>query len=83
VQRLWREEGLRVPQKARKRRHGQSTGTGGARRRAQRPGEVWTLDFQFDATNDGRQLKSLNVIDAHTHQALATEVARSCDADGV
>jgi putative transposase len=87
VQRLWREEGLRVPQKTRKRRRGQSTdiegGGEGARRRAQRPGEVWALDFQFDATNDGRQLKCLNVIDEHTRQALATEVARSCDADGL
>jgi putative transposase len=83
VQRLWREEGLRVPQKARKRRRGQSTGTGGARRRAQHPGEVWALDFQFDATNDGRQLKCLNVIDEHTRQALATGVSRSCDADGI
>jgi putative transposase len=83
VQRLWREEGLRVPQKARKRRRGQSTGTGGARRRSQRPGEVWAIDFQFDATNDGRQLKSLNIVDEYTRQALATEVSRSCDADGL
>jgi len=83
VQRLWRQEGLRVPQKARKRRRGQSTDTGGARRRAQHPREVWAIDFQFDATNDGRQLKSLNIVDEHTRQALATEVSRACDADGL
>lgn len=83
VQRLWRQEGLRVPRKARKRRRGTSTDTEGARRRAQRPGEIWAIDFQFDATNDGRQLKSLNIIDEHTRQALATEVSRSCDADGL
>lgn len=53
------------------------------RRRASRPGEVWALDFQFDATNDGRQLKCLNIVDEFTRQALASEVARSCDADGV
>ncbi len=70
-------------QKARKRRRGQSTDTGGAPRRAAHPGEVWAIDFQFDATNDGRQLKSLNIVDEHTRQALATEVARSCDADGL
>jgi putative transposase len=83
VQRLWREEGLRVPQKARKRRRGASTDSQGARRRAQHPGEVWAIDFQFDATNDGRQLKCLNIVDEHTRQALATEVSRSCDADGL
>jgi putative transposase len=83
VQRLWREEGLRVPQKTRKRRRGHSSDRNGARRRAVRPREVWAIDFQFDATNDARQLKSLNVVDEFTRQALATEVARSCDADGV
>jgi putative transposase len=83
VQRLWRQEGLRVPQKARKRRRGHSSEQGGARRRAARPREVWALDFQFDATNDGRQLKCLNVVDEFTRQALASEVSRSCDADGV
>jgi putative transposase len=82
VQRLWREEGLRVPQKARKRRRGHSSDPDGARRRAVRPREVWAIDFQFDATNDGRQLKSLNIVDEFTRQALATHVARSCDADG-
>src|SRR5579875_2852414 len=83
VQRLWREEGLRVPQKARKRRRGHSSDPHGGRRRAVRPGEVWAIDFQFDATNDGRQIKCLNVVDEFTRQALATEVSRSCDADGV
>jgi putative transposase len=83
VQRLWREEGLRVPQTARKRRRGTSTDPHGVRRRAVRPGEVWAIDFQFDATNDARQLKSLNIVDEFTRQALATDVARSCDADGV
>src|SRR5207245_6421837 len=83
VQRLWREEGLRVPQTTRKRRRGHSSDPDGARRRAVRPGEVWAIDFQFDATNDGRQLKSLNIVDEFIRQALATHVARSCDADGV
>lgn len=83
VQRLWRQEGLRVPQKARKRRRGHSSEQDGARRRASRPREVWALDFQFDATNDGRQLKCLNVLDEFTRQALASEVCRSCDADGI
>lgn len=83
VQRLWRQEGLRVPQKARKRRRGHSSEQGGARRRASRPREVWAIDFQFDATNDGRQLKCLNVVDEFTRQALASEVSRSCDADGI
>jgi hypothetical protein len=33
------------------------------RHRAQHPHQVWAMDFQFDATADGRRLKFLKVID--------------------
>jgi transposase InsO family protein len=53
VQRIWREEGLRVPQRRRKRqRLGYST-VPASRLRAERPDHVWALDFQFDQTADG------------------------------
>jgi putative transposase len=81
IQRLWREEGLRVPQRKRKRyRLGEST-LPGARLRAERPNHVWALDFQFDTTSDGRTLKLLHVVDEYTREALAIRVARSIDAD--
>ena len=48
-----------------------------------RPNVVWAMDFQFDTTADGRQLKMLNVIDEFTREALAIEVDRSIDADHV
>ena len=81
IQRLWREEGLRVPRRRRKRyRLGAST-TPAARLRAQRPDHVWALDFQFDTTSDGRVLKLLHVVDEHTREALAIQVERRIDAD--
>jgi putative transposase len=81
IQRLWREEGLRVPQRKRKRhRVGDST-VPAKRLRAERPNHVWALDFQFDTTTDGRTLKLLHVVDEHTREALAIRVARSIDAD--
>jgi putative transposase len=81
IQRLWREEGLRVPQRKRKRlRLGEST-VPAVRLRAERPNHVWALDFQFDTTTDGRTLKLLHVVDEHTREALAIRVARSIDAD--
>ena len=81
IQRLWREEGLRVPARRRKRqRLGVST-TLAARLRAQRPDQVWALDFQFDTTSDGRILKLLHVVDEHTREALAVQVERRIDAD--
>ena len=74
VQRLWREEGLRVPQRRRKRqRLGDST-VPADRLRAERPDHVWALDFQFDQTADGRILKLLHVVDEFTREALADEL---------
>jgi putative transposase len=81
VQRLWREEGLRVPARRRKRqRLGDST-VPADRLRAERPGHVWALDFQFDQTADGRVLKLLHVVDEFTREALEILVARRIDAD--
>jgi len=81
VQRLWREEGLRVPRRARKRqRLGEST-VPADRLRAERRDQVWTIDFQFDQTADGRILKLLHVIDEYTREALAIGCERRIDAD--
>jgi putative transposase len=83
VQRLWREESLRVPQKRRKRqRRGDST-VPGDRLRAQRPDHVWAFDFQFDVTDDGRAVKLLYVVDEFTREALAMEAERRIDGDKV
>ena len=69
VQRLWREEGLRVPQRKRKRRRlGEST-VPAERLRAERPNHVWAFDFQFDQIADGRALKLLNIVDEFTRGA--------------
>jgi putative transposase len=82
IQRIWREEGLRVPVRRRKRRRLGVSNLAGALR-AVRPNQVWALDFQFDVTSDGRILKLLHVVDEHTREALAIEVARRIDADRV
>ena len=81
VQRLWREEGLRRPVRTRKRRRVGLETT--ERLRAERPNQVWALDFQFDETTDRRQIKSLHVVDEHTREALAMRVARTCTSDQV
>jgi putative transposase len=81
TQRLWREEGLRVPGRRRKRlRLGDST-VPAERLRAERPDHVWALDYQFDQTADGRILKLLHVVDEFTREALAIECRRRIDAD--
>ena len=83
VQRLWREEGLRVPLKRRKRQRLGDSAQPARRLRAERPNHVWALDFQFDQTADGRVLKLLNIVDEHTREALAIVAARRINADTI
>ena len=82
IRRLWRDEGLRVPQRRRKKR---LTGIGVAVGAMSpiAPNVIWAMDFQFDTTADGHTLKMLNVIDEFTREALAINVDRCIDADGV
>ncbi len=81
VQRLWREEGLRVPKRRRKRqRLGDST-TPADRLTATHPDHVWALDYQFDVTASGRLIKILHVVDEFTRESLSDLVAHSIDAD--
>ena len=82
IQRLWRDEGLKVPyRKRRKRLTGIGVPIGAMVPIA--PDVIWALDFQFDQTADGRTIKLLNVIDEFTREALCIEVDRSIDADKV
>lgn len=81
VQRIWREEGLKVTRKARKRARVGESATDPKRLEATRPDHVWALDFQHDETADGRQLRLLNVVDEFTREVLAIEVDRSLTAD--
>ena len=80
VQRVWREEGLRVPQRPRKRRRPADQPDRSALR-ASGPDEVWAVDFQHDMTADGRPIRLANVIDEHTREALIMHADRSISAD--
>jgi putative transposase len=79
IQRLWRDQGLRVPQRRRRKRLGTRTAPGMPT--ADAPNRVWAVDFQFDATTDGRPIKIVSIIDEHTRECLGRLVARSITAD--
>jgi len=81
TQRLWREEGLRVPARRRKRQRLGASTVPADRLAAERPDQVWALDFQFDQTADGRTLKLLHVVDEFTREALAIKCRRRIDSD--
>ena len=81
VQRLWREEGLRVPPRRHKRRRLGLSTTPADRLSATHPDHVWALDYQFDVTSMGRTIKILHVTDEFTRESLSDLVAYSIDAD--
>jgi putative transposase len=45
--------------------------------------EVWSMDFVFDRTAEGRVLKRLTVVDDVTHEAVVIEVERAISDMGV
>jgi putative transposase len=78
VQRLWRDERLRLPPKTRRRRRSRRMPGHVA---AARPDQVWAIDFLVDQTADGSPLKILTVTDEQTREAIATPAARRMGAD--
>ena len=74
VERLYREAKLQVRRRKRKKV------PVGERQPLQRPtaaNQVWSMDFVFDRTADGRVLKCLTIVDDATHEAVAIEVERA------
>ena len=80
VERIWRREGLKVPEKQPKRGRLWLADGSCIRLRAERPDHVWSYDFVEDRTHDGRKYRMLNVIDEFTHECLAIRVARKLKA---
>ena len=75
VHRLWRRQGLCVPpRRSRKRIRGTATPR---QLEAQRPHQVWCLDFLQENTLSGSKLRLLCVSDEFTRQSLAIEVGKS------
>lgn len=83
VHRLWREAGLKVPARQRKRRRLGGGENGCARRRAEHKDHVWSYDFVMDQTEDARTLKMMPVVDEYTRECLCIEVKRSITAEDV
>ena len=83
VHRLWKQAGLQVPEKQRKRRRVGSGRDGSVRLRASHPNHVWSYDFVFDQTEDGRTLKLMPVVDEYTRECLALVVSRSITSSDV
>jgi len=83
VYRLWRREGLKVPQKKRKRRRLGVKENGCDRRKAEHKDHVWCWDFVFDRTTNGSPLKWLSIVDEYTRECLTLKVDRSITSEDV
>jgi len=71
VERIWRQEGLKVPRKQPKRGRLWINDGFCIRLRSEYRNHVWTYDFVLDRTNDGRKIRMLTIIDEHTRESLA------------
>lgn len=83
VERLWRQEGLKVPKRQPKRGRLWLNDGSCVRLRPQRTNHVWSYDFVSARTHDGRSLRMLTMIDEYTRECLAIDVARRLRADDV
>ena len=86
VERIWRREGLKVPQKQPKRKRLWLNAGSCIRLRAEHPNHVWSYDFVEDRTHDGRKYRMLNIIDEFSRECLAIRIDRklkSTDVIGV
>ena len=76
IERLWRREGLKVPQKQPKRDRLWLADGSCIRRRPEYRHHVWAYDFVADRTHDGRPLKLLTIVEEYSRECLAIVVAR-------
>ena len=83
VERIWRLEGLKVPQKQPKRGRLWLNDGSCVRLRPDHRNHVWSYDFVMDTTDDGRPFRMLNVIDEYTRECLAIQVGRKLKAGDV
>jgi putative transposase len=80
VERIWRQEGLKVPKRHRKRRRLWLNDGSCIRLRPTHKDHVWSYDFVAERTTDGRKVRMLNIIDEFTRECLAIRVDRHIEA---
>jgi hypothetical protein len=76
VERIWRREGLKVPQKQKPRDRLWLNDGSCVRLRPMHVNHVWSYDFVSARTHDGRSVRILNLIDEHTRESLLVRAER-------
>lgn len=76
VERIWREEGLQLPHRHKKRKRLYHQDGSVIRLRPKYPNHIWSVDLVHDKLSSGRSYKMLTVLDEYTREALCVSVAR-------
>ena len=76
VERIWRQEGLKVPQKQPKRGRLWLNDGSCIRLRPANKDHVWSYDLVMDRTSDGKPIRILVIIDEYTRECLSIHVSR-------
>ena len=83
VERIWREEGLKVPKRQKKRGRLYLNDGSAIRLRPCWPNHVWSYDFVAERLSNGKKIRMLTVIDEYTRQCLSIRVGCSLKSDDV
>ncbi len=83
VERIWRQEGLKVPKKQPKRARMWLNDGSCIRLRPEHKDHVWSYDFVIARTSDGRPFKMLTILDEYTRECLAILVERRITSEDV
>ena len=83
VQRIWRQEGLKVPARHPKRGRLWLNDGSCLRLRPERKNHVWAYDFVADKTSNGKAFWMLTVVDEYTRECLAIRVDRKLNSTHV
>jgi len=83
IERIWKREGLKVPQKQPKRKRLWLNDGSCIRLRTEHKDHVWSYDFVMARTSDGRAFRILTILDEYTRECLAMRVDRHISSQDV
>jgi putative transposase len=83
VERIWRREGLKVPQRQPQRRRLWLNDGSCVRLRPEYKDHVWSYDFVMDRTSDGKAFRMLTILDEYTRECLSIRVERKLNSQDV
>ena len=83
IERIWKREGLKVPQKQPKRRRLWLNDESCIRLRPECKDHVWSYDFVMARTSDGRSFRILTILDEYSKECLAMKVDRHISSQDV